>query len=252
MKQPLVSIVTPVYNAAKFLEDTIASVQNQTYENWELIFVDDQSTDSGLEIISEAIKHDPRIKLIKNRQNSGAGRSRNRGVEAAAGRYICFFDADDLWHPSKLAKQLDFMEQTGAAFSCTSYEFADESGKPNGKKVIVPKKASYRELLTNVTVWTSTTMFDMSQLSKSDIEMPDIRRGQDAATWWKVLKRVGSVYGLQDVLAYYRRTSSSLSANKLKALKRTWYLYRNIEKINPITSAIYLVQHSYNATRRRI
>lgn len=252
MKSPLISIVTPVYNASKFIGETIKSIQNQTYTNWEVIFVDDLSPDDSVVVIERAQKSDKRIKLIHNKKNSGAGISRNNGVKAAKGDYLCFLDADDLWHPEKLERQLEFIERTGAAFSCTSYEFADENGKPNGRQVIVPQKAAYRDVLTNVTVWTSTTMFDMAKLTKSDIHMPDIRRGQDAATWWKVLKKVDYAYGLPEVLSYYRRTSESLSANKLKALRRTWYLYRHVEGINPFLSLFYLVQHSYNATRRRL
>lgn len=252
MKGSLISIVTPVYNASRFINETIKSIQDQTYTNWEVIFVDDLSPDGSVDIIKRAQKSDKRIKLLHNEKNSGAGISRNTGVKAAKGDYLCFLDADDLWHPEKLERQLDFMLKTGAIFGCTSYEFADESGKPNGTKVIVPSRVDYKKLLTNVTVWTSTVMFDMSRLSKDDVKMPDIKRGQDAATWWSILKKIDYAYGLKDVLSYYRRTDMSLSANKFNAVKRTWHLYRHIEKINPIKSAFYLVQHSLNATRRRL
>ncbi len=251
-KNPTVSIVTPVYNSARFLDDTIATIQAQTFTEWEVIFVDDCSTDTGVDTIKKAQASDNRIKLIQNKVNSGAGASRNSGVEIARGRYLCFLDADDLWHPEKLQKQLNFVHETGAAFSCTGYEFADEQGEPSGKQVIPPATANYRQLLTNVTVWTSTTMFDLTKLTKADIRMPDIRRGQDAATWWQVLKKVDYAYGLPEVLAYYRRTSDTLSANKLKAVQRTWYLYRQVERISLLKSLYYIVCHSINATRRRL
>lgn len=251
-KDSLVSIIVPVYNAADFLHDTIATVLAQTYEDWELLFVDDASSDDSVKIIKDYRKKDKRIKLITNKANSGAGVSRNNGVEVASGRYICFLDADDLWHPEKLQKQLNFVHETGAAFSCTGYEFADEHGRPNGKQVIPPATANYRQLLTNVTVWTSTTMFDMTKLTKQDIRMPNVRIGQDAATWWQVLKKVDYAYGLPEVLAYYRRTSDTLSANKFKAVQGTWYLYRQVERISLLKSLYYIVCHSINATRRRL
>ena len=250
--QELISIVVPVYNAEKFIKETLKTVINQTYKNWELILVDDASTDNSVKLINDFVRKDKRIKLYDHKgKNLGAGPTRNLGTKHARGRYVAFLDADDLWHPEKLERQLNFVKQNDAAFICTSYEFAFFNGKPSGVKVIVPDKAKYRQVLTNVTVWTSTVMFDMKKLTKSDIMMPNVPRGQDAATWWQVLKKVDHVYGLKDVLAYYRRTPSSLSANKIKAIKRTWRLYREIERYNFLLSVLYLIQHSYYATKRR-
>lgn len=252
MKNKLISIIVPVYNAEKFLDDTINSVINQTYSNWELILINDCSNDNSIEIIKKYKKRDKRIILINNENNLKAAMSRNKGIEVSNGNFLCFIDADDLWDNKKLEKQIKFMNDNNCAFSFTGYEFADETGKPNGKKVYIPEKISYKQALKNTTIWTSTVMFDMSKLSKEDIYMPNVARGQDTATWWKVLKKVDYAYGLNEILSYYRRSSGTLSSNKLIALKRTWNLYRNVEKMNLISSMYYFAFYCFNAIRRRI
>ena len=251
-KQPLVSIVTPVYNAERFLVDTIKTVQDQTHQNWEWLLVDDQSIDSSVEIIKKAQKTDKRIKLVSMPENGGAAKARNAGIEASKGKYLAFLDADDLWVDNKLEKQVAFMQQRDSAFSFTGYEFADANGKPNGKQVSVPGTINYRQALKNTTIWTSTVIFDISKLSRQDISMPIIRRGQDTATWWKVLKQIDQAHGMNEVLSYYRRTDESLSANKLTALKRTWNLYRNVEKLGLVASTYNFCWYVLNAVRRRV
>lgn len=248
----LVSIIIPVYNASRFLEETINSIQKQTYSNWEAIFIDDCSSDNSYNLIKKYQKEDKRIKLIKNKTNSGAAVSRNNGIDHAEGDYLCFLDADDKWHPEKLEKQINFMQELNCEFSFTGYQFANEKCNPNGKIVSVPDKINYKQALKNTTIWTSTVMFDMNKLSKEDIRMPNIKRGQDTATWWKVLKKIQYAYGLNEVLSYYRRTNNSLSANKLTALKRTWNLYRNVEHLNIKSSLYNFCWYCFNAVRRRV
>lgn len=248
----LVSIIIPVYNASRFLEETINSIQEQTYSNWEAIFIDDCSSDNSYNLIKKYQKEDKRIKLIKNKTNSGAAVSRNNGINHAEGDYICFLDADDKWHPEKLEKQINFMQELNCEFSFTGYQFANEKCNPNGKIVSVPDKINYQQALKNTTIWTSTVMFDMGKLTKDDIYMPNIKRGQDTATWWKVLKKIEYAYGLNEVLSYYRRTNNSLSANKLTALKRTWNLYRNVEHLNILSSFYNFCWYCFNAVRRRV
>lgn len=248
----LVSIIIPVYNASRFLEETINSIQEQTYSNWEAIFIDDCSSDNSYDIIKQYQKNDKRIKVIKNKVNNGVAVSRNNGIDYAKGEYLCFLDADDKWHPEKLAKQINFMQKLNCEFSFTGYQFANEKCTPNGKIVSVPDKINYKQALKNTTIWTSTVMFDMGKLTKDDIYMPNIKRGQDTATWWKVLKKIEYAYGLNEVLSYYRRTNNSLSANKLTALKRTWNLYRNVEHLNILSSFYNFCWYCFNAVRRRI
>lgn len=249
---PVVSIITPVFNAAQFLRDTIRTVQDQTYVDWELIFIDDGSTDDSVQIIEQAAEHDPRIRLLKNKSNRGAGYTRNQGIKAAQGRYIAFIDADDLWHKDKLKKQVAFSEVNGHAFTFTAYEFADADGEPTGKKVFAPPQVTYKSMLKNSIAWTSTIIIDTSIVSKEHIVMPDIPRGQDLACWLRVLQKTGAGYGLDEVLANYRRTRGSLSSGKLKAIRRTWYIYYNIERINAAKSMYYVFVAKWNAFKKRV
>ncbi len=248
--EDLVSIIVPVYNAEEFINDTIKTVQDQTYKNWELIMIDDCSTDRSTEQILK-YKSD-KIKLIKLKKNSGAAICRNTGIKEAKGRYIAFLDADDLWKKEKLEVQLEFMKDKKCAFSFTGYEFADKDGVGNGKIVKVPEKINYKQALKNTTIWTSTVMFNMNKLKKEDIYMPDVKRGQDTATWWKVLKTGVEAYGLNKNLSIYRRSTGTLSSNKFKALKRTWDLYRNVERLNIFYSLYNFLWYCFNAARRRI
>lgn len=247
----LVSIIVPVYNAERFINETIQTVLDQTYTNWELILVDDASTDNSVKLITPYLKKDKRIKLLKNKTNLHAALTRNKGIKAAEGRYIAFLDADDLWVPSKLKKQVAFMKMMNCAFSFTGYEFADATGKPNGKKVHVPATITYKQALKNTTIYTGTVMFDVTKLSRQDITMPEVK-SEDTATWWKVLKNIDFAYGLNEVMSYYRRHGSTLSSNKLKAISRTWNLYRKSESLNLLSSSYYFSHYLYNATMRRI
>lgn len=250
-KEELVSIVVPVYNAEKFLKDTIQTVLEQTYPNWELLLVDDCSNDNSVGIIKEYVKDDKRIRLLKNEKNSGAALTRNKGIEEAKGTYLCFLDADDLWEKEKLEKQLKFMKENHCAFSFTSYEFADSNGIPNGKKVKVPRTINYKQALKNTTIFTSTVMFDLNKLAKEDIYMPDVK-SEDTATWWKILKKLSYAYGINNIVVLYRRSENTLSSNKIKALKRTWNLYRNVEELTFLTSIYNFSWYCFNALKRRV
>ena len=205
MMDKLVSIIVPVYNAEKFIRETIQTVLNQTYRNWELLLVNDCSTDSSKSIIKEYEKKDNRIHLIELEQNSGAAIARNTGIEKSNGRYIAFLDADDLWDNQKLEMQLKFIKEHDYEFTYTGYEFADENGNKNGKIVDVPDNINYKQALKNTTIFTSTVIFDVKKLGKDLIKMPNVKRGQDTATWWKVLKTGIVAHGLQESLSIYRR-----------------------------------------------
>lgn len=249
MKSDLVSIVIPVYNAEKFLKYTIETVLNQSYDNWELLLINDCSSDNSKKIAKPFLSS--KIKWIDMKKNGGAALARNKGIEEANGRYICFLDADDLWDSKKLEKQVKFMKEKDCAFSFTGYEFADENGVPNGKKVLVPSKINYRQALKNTTISTITVMFDIKKLEKEDIFMPNVK-SEDTATWWKILKKIDCAFGLNEVLSYYRRGFGSLSSNKLVAIKRIWYLYRNVEHLNVFNSIYNFCFWAFNAVRRRI
>ena len=247
----LVSIIIPVYNAEIFLKDTIKTIKNQTYNNWEAIFVNDCSNDSSFKLLKEESKKDDRIKIVENKVNSGAAITRNNGLKNANGRFICFLDADDLWDKNKLKKQIKFMKEKKCEFSFLGYEFANEKGQPNGKKVYIPDKLNYEQALKNTTIFTSTVMFDMNKLNKEDIEMVNVL-SEDTATWWKILKKVKYAYGLNEILVIYRRSKNSLSSDKFKAIKRIWNLYRNVEKLSLLKSCSCFITYSINALKRRI
>ena len=256
--QPLVSIVTPVHNGERFFVDTINTVCSQTYKNWEWIIVDDASTDGTLKTFEEVRaklskegKLLGKIIVIELDKNGGAAKARNKGIEIANGEYLCFLDADDLWVPEKLEKQIAFMKKKNCAFSFTGYEFADAEGRPNGKVVSVPNAITYRQALRNTTIWTSTVMFDMEKLSKNDVLMPDIA-SEDTATWWNVLKKVETAEGIDEPMSFYRRSGKTLSSNKFVAIQRIWNLYRKHEKLNPVQSSLNFVGYAFNAVRRRV
>ena len=250
MQEGLVSIVTPVYNAEKFIKETIDSVISQTYKNWEMILVDDCSSDSSAEIIDEYVKSDSRIKYMKNAENSGAAVSRNTGIEAANGQYIAFVDSDDVWESEKLEKQLEFMKENRYGFTFTSYRYVMEDGSVTDKTARAIEKINYNGLLKNTVIGCSTVVIDKK--ITGDFRMPLLRRGQDTATWLQILKKIDYAYGLDIPLVKYRKVSNSISSNKFKALKRTWNIYRNVEHLGLIKSCYVFCCYAFNAVMRRI
>lgn len=251
VRSRLVSIVVPVYNAERFLEDTINTVRKQTYENWELLLVDDCSTDKCERIVSK-YKDDKRIRWIKQIKNVGPARTRNHGISLANGEYLCFLDADDKWDEKKIEKQIDYMKRNKCAFCYHSYEFADEKCTPNGKRVIAKNKLTYRQALKNTIIFTSTVMFDLKQLNKSDIMMPDIKYIEDTATWWKILRNGIDAYGMPDVFSLYRRSPNTDSSKKIRMQRSLWYVYRKVEKLNLFYAAYCWFWKNTNAVIRRI
>lgn len=247
----LISIVVPVYQVERFIEETIEAVQKQSYENWELILVDDCSKDRSCALIEEKASEDSRICLIRQESNQGAAESRNCGVRKAKGRYLCFLDSDDLWEQDKLTAELSFMKEKQAGFVFTGYEFADEYGQGLGKIVRVPAEITYSEALKNTTIFTSTVMFDREKIKDEDIFMPAIA-SEDTATWWHVLKVYGKAYGLDQNLVKYRRSANTLSSNKLEAIKRIWQLYRKQEKLNVFYSTYCMCFWALRAVLRRV
>lgn len=247
----LVSIIVPVYNAGAYIEETIAMVRSQTYENWELILVDDCSKDDGRRKIEGLLPEDKRIRLIARPVNEGAARARNAGINAAAGRYIAFLDADDVWLPDKLERELSFMEEKQAAFVFTSYEFGDENARGTGKTVHAPAELVYEKALSRTVIFTSTVLLDTKKTGREIIRMPEIK-SEDTATWWKLLRSGFTAYGLDEILVIYRRPAKSLSSNKLEAIRRIWNLYRKQEGLSFCRSGYYLFFWAVRATWRRL
>lgn len=249
----LVSIIVPVYNVQKFIEETMDCVLAQTYPHWELLLVEDCSTDDTLNVIQRYLERtgEKRIRLLRQPANMGAARARNRGLQEANGRYVSYLDADDLWLPEKLERELAFMKEKEAAFVFTGYEFADENGKGLGKVVHVPETLNYRQALSNTTIFTTTVMFDLEKLSREQLEMP-VMKSEDTALWFRILRSGVTAYGLDENLVKYRRAGRSLSSNKLEALRRIWNLYRKAEGLNVISSAWHFCFWAFRAVKRRI
>ena len=248
----LISVITPTYNCEKYIVETINSVIAQTYQNWEMIIVDDCSFDNTIKLVEKMVLEDSRIKLFKQEENLGAAQARNRALMEAKGKYIAYLDADDIWNKDKLEKQLSYMESNNYSFSCTSYEVIDDDGNALDKYVYMKSEMDYKGFLTNNLLQTVGIMANIEIIDKKYFVMPVVRRGQDAATWLQVLKAGYKCYGMKDVLAKYRRASNSLSSNKFKAIKRTWYLYRKIEKLPFIYSCYCFVRYAFFAVWKRI
>ena len=252
MNNEKVSIITPVYACEKLLKCTIECVINQTYTNWEMLLVDDCTPDNSAEIIKQYAEKDKRIKYFKQDVNGGAAKARNRALKEATGRYIAYLDADDLWKPEKLEKQIKFMNDNKIGFSCTDYEKIDEDGKSLNKIIKIPQKVNYNLFLRNTIIQTVGLMVDTKITGKELLVMPDIRRRQDAATWCQLLKNGFDCYEVPENLSYYRVVSNSLSSNKFKAIKMNWYWYRKIEKL-PLWKACYcFIGYAFNGVRKRI
>ncbi len=241
----------PVFNAAAWLEQTIASVQEQTHEDWELIAVDDCSSDDSFRLLQEMSQGDGRIRPVRQEKNGGAAAARNAGIRLAQGRYLAFLDADDLWKKTKLEKELAFLKERQAAFAFTAYEFGDENGIGNGKIVRVPQTLSYREALSRTIIFTTTVMLDLGRIDRSLIFMPEVK-SEDTATWWQILRAGYTAYGLDENLAVYRRPKNSLSSNKMEAVRRIWNLYRTQEGLSAAESLWHLFFWAVRATIRRL
>lgn len=250
--QDKVSVVTPTWNSEKYIKKTIGSVQKQTYQNWEMIIVDDCSTDHTVEIVEEIAKSDPRVKIFRQDENGGAAKARTRSMRMATGRFIAYLDADDIWKPEKLDKQVAFMKMKKCGFSCTSYEVIDDDGNPKNKYIHMLPKVDYTGFLTNNLLQTVGIMVDTNIVDKEYLVMPDIRRRQDAATWLQILKAGYECYGLDEILAEYRRTENSLSSNKFKAVKGIWNLYRDIEHLSLPFSCYCFVRYACLAVWKRV
>lgn len=313
----LVSIIVPVYRAEPYIAETISMAESQTWQDWELLLIDDCSPDGSVEMIRRILKRNAgnmaqgvndkwieekpnasetvddvfggecgnslagaarkpgagsvisagkdgiraaeeytgaggqRIVLVRKEKNEGAACARNTGMELAQGRYIAFLDADDVWYPDKLEKELRFMKDRQAGFVFTAYEFGDEQARPTGKVVHVPDKLTYRQALSRTIIFTTTVLFDRERIPDGLIRMPAVE-SEDTATWWQVLRAGHTAYGLDEVLAVYRRPAKSLSSNKLTAIRRIWNLYRCQEKLSFTESIPHFIMWAYRATVRRL
>jgi len=231
----LVSIIMPSYNTGQFIRDTIESVLKQTYSKWELIIVDDCSTDHTDEVIKPYLQ-DERIKYLKNEKNSGAAVSRNYALREAKGKWIAFLDSDDLWEPDKLQKQISFMEENGYHFSYTNYKEINENSEPLGIVVSGPSKITKIGMYNYCWPGCLTVMYDAEHVGLIQIE--NIKKNNDYAMWLKVCKKA-NCYLLDETLARYRKRSGSISnQGYMKLIKWHYKLFNEAEHSNCVSSAL--------------
>lgn len=250
MKSGLVSIVVPTYNVGDVVSETIQSVLSQTYENWELILVDDASTDNTVSVLNTFCLKDPRITVLNNTINSGPGVSRNVGIERAQGQYLAFLDSDDLWLEDKLSKQIDFMKSNHAGISHTSFSFIDSNGLDRKGRVDVSRHVTLEDNLKRTEIGTSTALIDR-EIVKKTICFSSMRARQDLKLWIQLLGAGYSSLGLNVPLVKYRVRSGSVSSNKVKMLYVTFKVYLSICQLSLPKRIFYYFCYVVNAIKKR-
>ncbi|MED3681920.1 glycosyltransferase family A protein [Bacillus thuringiensis] len=245
----LVSVIMPCYNPKTHLKEAIDSVLNQTYSNLELIIVDDGSDESISEYI-EGFSGDSRLKIIKNKENQGVARTRNKGLALSRGRYIAFLDSDDIWHKEKLRCQLAIMHKSEECFVYSAYEVINHNSSEITRIVEVPNRIDYQGLLKNTIIGCLTVLIDRKKVG--DFKMPLVSVGEDTATWLNILKNGYTAYGIQIPLAQYRVAGNSLSSNKFKMVLGTWKMYRDTQQLKCYKRFYYFCFYILNAIKKRI
>ena len=247
MIDTLVSIVTPAYKASAWISETIASARAQTYPHWEMLIVDDCSPDNTAAIVEREAAEDGRIKLIRRPRNGGPSAARNSALEAAQGRWIAFLDSDDLWLPEKLEKQLDFQQRNGAVLTFTEFRRIAADGSKVGQLVKIPDRLSYRQLLGNTAIATSTALVDRARSGPFRMTHTYCH---DFACWLDILRSGSVAHGLHEDLMRYRVVSGSFSRNKLRSAQEVWKFYRRMERLDVLRSGWYFVHWATNAVRK--
>ena len=236
----LVSILTPTFNAEKFIRATIKSVQEQTYENWEMILVDDASTDNTVSIIEDFAQRANRIQLFKFSENRGNGFARNAALDKATGKYIAYLDADDLWFPSKLEKQIQFLNANNLHFTFSYYDSIDEEGNNLNRRVESPNPLIYKQLFFCNYVGNLTAIYDADYFGKIILETSQKR--QDWRLWLTILKQIKTAEVVPESLAFYRIRKDSISSSKIKLIKHNFGVYREFHRYNFMSSVLLMMR----------
>lgn len=239
----LVSIVMPCFNSGEFVKQSICSVIDQSYTNWELLVCDDCSADNTVAIIRSLMVHDSRIKLLQNNFSKGAAGARNSCIEMAKGRFIAFLDSDDLWHSQKLEKQIPFMIANNYPISHTWYSVFQQAGGEISilDRIHWDERFSYKQILRSGRIGCLTVIYDTKILGK--FYMPSIQKRQDLALWLNILRTTNYIWCLQEDLASYRRVPGSISSNKYSLIKYHWFIFRNLQNLGRLKSTYYLVTY---------
>ena len=249
-KLPLVSVITPCHNMEKYVAATVQSVRNQTYTHWEMLIVCDASTDGTVDILKSLAAQDERIKITIITTHSGIAEARNQAIKQAQGHYLAFLDADDLWYPEKLERQLQFMQNNNIGFSFSSYDLIDETGQHLGKTVEAVKDMSYDDYLRNTIIGCSTVMVNTDIVGP--VTVPQFRTSEDTATWLDILKKGHVAHAITQPLVSYRIRRKSASSNKLKASYDLWTVYRRHEKIPFFKALHYFCSYAFHAIKKRL
>ena len=239
----LVSIITPCFNSEKYVSQTIQSVLSQTYQNWEMLLVDDCSNDETFAILSKFVSQDARIKAFKLEKNAGAGVARNYAIQHAQGNYIAFLDADDLWKPEKLEKQLHFMQIENIPFTFSFYETIDESGNLRNEMITTPSKITYKQLYFCNWIGNLTGMYSVDFFGK--IPISSIKKRQDWMLWLQIVKQIKTAIPVPESLAYYRVREDSISASKWKLIAFNFKVYRDFHQRNFFSACWDTIQFLY-------
>lgn len=239
----LVSIIVPTYNTEKFILKTLESVQNQTYQNWEMILADDASTDKTVVIIEEFAQKDNRIKLFKLQENRGNGFARNAALEKATGKYIAYLDADDLWFPEKLEKQIQFLKANNLHFTFSFYDSIDEEGNNLKRRVESPNPLTYKQLFFCNYVGNLTAIYDSDYFGKIILETSQKR--QDWRIWLTILKQIKIAKPVPESLAFYRIRKDSVSSSKFKLIKHNFGVYREFHGNNFVIAIFLMMRFLY-------
>lgn len=246
--RPLVSVVTPVHNAAAFLAQTVEAVCQQTFADWELLLVDDGSSDGSLQLCRQLAATDARIKVTALAQKSGPAKARNTAIELAEGRYIAFCDSDDVWLHDKLEKQLTVLGNSDAAICFSSYFKMEEDGTRTGRVVAAPPRVTYAMMLRSCSIGCSTAIYDTARCGK--VLMPDIQKRQDYGLWLSILQKGHTAIGLHEPLVHYRLRKDSISANKLKAAHYHWNVLRVVAGVGRLQAAWLFAQYAWLGLRK--
>ncbi len=249
INKPLVSIITPLFNSEKYIAETIESVISQTYDNWELIIINDCSSDNGRDIVLNYL-YDKRVVLIDLNHNVGPAKSRNHGIKISKGRYLSFLDSDDIWLRNKLEIQVSFMLENNLGFTYCRYNRINEDGEFIGFPKSFIELPTFKELTYNCMIGCLTVMLDRKIYN--NIEFPNIIKRQDHGLWLNLFKAGLQPHGINKVLAKYRVRRNSVSSNKVIAAKYQWKLYREIMNFNMLYSAICLIKYFFNGIKNRL
>lgn len=247
MEKDKVSIITPMYNAERFIRRTIESVISQTYRNWEMFIINDNSKDGSYNAAKKYADRDSRIRIVNMTENIGVVKGRNRLTEMASGEFIAFLDSDDYWEAGKLEKQIAFMKKNSAAISCTGYTRVTEDEK-NINRIDIKEEISYEDLLKNNYLGCLTVVYSTEKLGKRYFK--ERKKNEDYVLWLEIVKETSKIYGLRENLAYYRVLDNSRSSNKIDAAKDRWNVYRKVEKLSLLKSLYFFINYVIIALKK--